>query len=51
MRWREQIGAAVAEDPTLVAAEWSAAVAALERSVPDIRQNLLLMKEKRVVRE
>ena len=50
-RWRKQIGDAVAEDPTLVAADWSAAVDALERSVPDIRQNLLLMKEKRIVRE
>jgi spore coat protein CotH len=50
-RWRKQIGGAVAEDPTLVAADWSAAVDALARSVPDLRLNLQLMKEKRILRE
>jgi hypothetical protein len=49
--WREQIRAAVAEDSTLVPAEWTAAVDALARSVPDIRRNLQLMKDQRIVRE
>jgi hypothetical protein len=50
-KWREQIRAAVAEDPTLVVAEWNAAVDALARSVPEIRKNLQLMKDHRIVRE
>ncbi len=50
-KWREQIRGAVAEDPTLSVTEWNTAVDALVRNVPDVRKNLQLMKDQRIVRE